>query len=89
MGKFTPGMWIVDYCTPHGSGDGYHRVLGADGEVVCDFPGEDTDMEAVYAQLMAAAPALLQCVKDLVPIWESGIDEPWVAGARALVKRLE
>ena len=45
-----------------------------------------TESEA-NARLMAAAPDLLAALKDLLPMWESGIKEPWVEAARAAIAK--
>lgn len=41
------------------------------------------------AYVMAAAPDLLQALKDLLPMWESGIEAPWIEAARLAIAKAE
>lgn len=39
------------------------------------------------ANLIAAAPELLEALESLLPMWSSGIDEPWVKKARQAIAK--
>ena len=73
-------------------------IVSADGILVADlwadYPDinlglpEQTELQA-NARLLKAAPKLLDALKKLLPMWESGIDEPWVYEARAAIREAE
>ena len=84
--KHTPGPWHYELHLPRGSADGYFRITASSGWVIADLPDDGTDNDA---RLIAAAPDMLAALKDLLPMWESGIDEPWVKAARAAITKAE
>lgn len=38
-------------------------------------------------RLFAAAPDLLAALSELLPLWENGIEEPWIIRARAAIAK--
>jgi hypothetical protein len=64
-GKHTPGPWRYD--KSHNAHPGAHRVLGPDGEVLADYGWfQRFDEAEANARLIAAAPRLLELVKECV-----------------------
>lgn len=45
------------------------------------------DEQSANARLIAAAPDLLAALEELLPMWSSGIDEPWVERARNAIAK--
>ena len=80
MTKYTPGPWRVP--TENGC-----YVSAENGYQICSL--DPRHNRRIDADLIAAAPELLQSVKDLLPILESGIKEPWVLKAQLLLERLD
>ena len=84
--KHTPGPWMVaDDCV---------RVItmptADDYQIAhCDAGAFSPDYEecAANATLIAAAPDLLAALEGLLPMWESGIKEPWIEAARAAIAK--
>jgi hypothetical protein len=64
---------------------GYRAIIDEDGFTVCN----PSPMGEANARLIAAAPDLLASLKELMPLWSSGIDEPWVQRARAAIAKAE
>ena len=68
MSAHTPGPWTIEESMP---GDGHHFIHGADGTcVLCPDDGwnsnyRDYDSRLANARLIAAAPELLDCCKEL------------------------
>lgn len=97
--KHTSGPWHVGGSasskTPIQKYD-YARVWAKDGAAVCEISirrqlgtkGASQE-ELDNARLIAAAPDLLAALKDLLPMWGSGIAEPWVIRARAAIAKAE
>jgi len=82
----TPGPWHV-----HPWGDNSYEINSTQ-LTVCNVPGfsdetVDSGSAESNARLIAAAPDLLEALEGLMPMWESGIDEPWVRKARAAIKK--
>jgi hypothetical protein len=44
---------------------------------------------AALSQLRSSTSELLETLKELLPMWESGINEPWVEAARAAIRKAE
>lgn len=83
----TPGPWVAEPMigTPDviwiGNSDGYvAQITREDGIERCDWAD---------ARLIAEAPAMLAALRNLLPLWSSGIDEPWVNDARAILARID
>ena len=88
----TPGPWTLSPWTAssdiaiHGYNDGQRQWIG---DVVGDTDSEhatDANRDA-NARLIAAAPDMLEALKGLMPMWQSGIDEPWVKAARDAIAK--
>jgi len=66
-------------------------IVNWQGMVVDEDTGRD--VAAVYnkkdAPLLAAAPRLFRSLKKCLPVWESGIKEPWIREAQELLAELE
>lgn len=62
--KHTPGPWTADECTDH---DGYRTIRPGDGTPNGDIHAEviATVYEDADAQLIAAAPELLEALRTL------------------------
>ena len=43
----------------------------------------------ISLHLIDEAPAMLAALRNLLPLWSSGIDEPWVRDARAILARID
>jgi hypothetical protein len=80
--KFTPGPWYVEETNP----EEYDINTGDGGENIA-FVSIEPQARAANALLIAAAPELLEALQGLLPMWESGIEEPWVKKARAAIKK--
>lgn len=61
----------------------------AQSEVALVYPLAMPDRKTgdANARLIAAAPDLLAALENLMPLWSSGIDEPWVEQARAAIAK--
>lgn len=62
---------------------GYRAIVDADGYTVCN----PSPMGEANARLIAAAPDLLAALSELLPLWENGIEEPWIIRARAAIAK--
>lgn len=89
MNKHTPGPWYANQ-----SGLIYAVSDDADESIlICDVEGMDPDypnrawQPVANARLIAAAPDLLAALEEMLPMWSSGIEEPWVLRARAAIAR--
>lgn len=67
------------------------HVMTEDGYAICDmattYSSLKYDEHLANARLIAAAPELLEALESLLPIWSSGIDEPWVKKARQAIAK--
>lgn len=95
MTKHTPGPWHVEIgqaaCFHDGNRASIVHSFRDNGEVIYRtiaevWPGSE-DIDLVDARLIAAAPDLLAALKDLLPVWECGIKEPWVEAARVAIAK--
>lgn len=73
MSGHTPGPWHYEAGRVWRCGDYEDAVAYMDDE-------RD-------GHLIAAALDLLEAIEGLIPMWESGIDEPWVSKAREAIKK--
>ncbi len=84
MSKHTPGPWKPTY-----ESDPYRLVDHTDGREIAAVSGVDNENRDANARLIAAAPDLLEALKGLLPMWESGVSEPWVEAAKAAIAKAE
>ena len=76
----TPAPWAV------GSNGASIKIVDSDGKAIAMVtPRRDR----WNVDLIASAPELLSAVKELLPMWESGIEEPWIKRARAAIAKAE
>lgn len=92
--KPTPGPWfvrtrkqgekVVDCFVAAKDVQGFPY----DAEIMGDDEYRDgIERKLADANLIAAAPDLLTSLQELLPMWLSGIDEPWVRRARAAIAK--
>ena len=86
MTQHTPGPW---YPTAHSSGRYSVVCAHAYDIATIDDRGNGAGVNAANARLIAAAPDLLAALRGLLPMWESGINEPWVTAAREAIAKAE
>ena len=82
----TPGPWNLH--TYEGYSEVNHLEINANGAfgTICSLSDSNGSSKA-NASLISAAPEMLEALQNLLPMWESGIDEPWITKAReAIIK---
>lgn len=92
--KHTPGPWSI-YHSKFGPEVRTDDVNADQRIAVCHYAttlrADCEDMESgeheANARLIAAAPDLLASLKELIPLWSSGIDEPWVKRAKEAIAK--
>ena len=89
MSEYTPGPWTVE---EYGEDDCPALVIHKDTESrVCFMatPGSHGDPAKIEAdaRLIAAAPDLLEALRDLVSEWDDGLDDPFWNAARAAIAK--
>ena len=89
MNKITPGPWAIYYLANDVETYGDNAncpIITADNDEteICGVIDNPAD-----ARLISAAPDLLASLKELLPMWESGIQEPWVIRAKAVIAKAE
>ena len=57
--------------------------------IIQSWEDHEDKVDIESCSIHAAAPDLLAALKDVMPMWESGISEPWVLAARAAIARAE
>lgn len=90
MSKHTPGPWLIGKRSPGG-----YSLINADGwqslaRVVTVMEGDNRPFAegVANARLIAAAPDLLEALKELLDQDEHGEDEIWVRNkARAAIAK--
>ena len=93
MSEHTPGP--LEVSTENGGvtyiKDTTGRYLGIVSNLADGINNDARKVEQLAnAQLWATAPKLLESLKELLPLWQSGIDEPWVRRAKdAIAKATE
>lgn len=80
----TPGPWIV-YGAPGNVWAPFDQKNVANAYIA----DRDRETQSANARLIAEAPAMLAALRNLLPLWSSGIDEPWVSDARAILSRID
>lgn len=92
----TPGPWSLDLknidmdLSGHVSVDApNHGALAQVVWLMADDKslGRNSPMCEANARLIAAAPDLLASLQELLPMWSSGIEEPWVQRARDAIAK--
>lgn len=84
--RFTPGPWAASGHYVYRDGPGAQGSIPL-AHTLSDFKGiAERDANA---RLIAEAPAMLEALRNLLPLWSSGIDEPWVRDARAILARID
>ena len=81
--KHAPRLWKVVIWK--GEHDTKYHVIADNESCIASFSARENG--AVNAHLIAAAPDLLEAVENLLPMWSSGIDEPWIKQAREAVRK--
>lgn len=93
MSKHTPGPWAATPCLDVGRYGPPWTIRVDKQTVVASLIGaalhRGAETAEANARLIAAAPDLLAALKELLPMWESGIREPWVERARAAIAKAE
>ena len=85
--KHTPGPWSVNVIGQHWNNKSLKHIevtFGQDGECICDTVYNPSD-----ANLIAAAPDLLEALKNMVTAYEyeASIDNPALLAARAAISK--
>ena len=85
--KHTPGPWSVNVIGQHWNNKSLKHIevtFGQDGECICDTVYNPSD-----ANLIAAAPDLLEALQNMVTAYEyeASIDNPALLAARAAISK--
>lgn len=81
--KFEAGQVGTAFLWDEVQGDETER------EVAQVHPRADLAGTIALHNAQQEAPAMLAALRNLLPLWSSGIDEPWVRGARAILSRID
>jgi len=93
MNKFTPGPWVwVE--EPELIGSEMPKIVGANGELVCDFgsceqyyPTEGDPPSGADKYLMVAAPELLEALEDAIQYLEPLLPDEALVPHRAVIAK--
>lgn len=85
--KGTPGPWMINVIGPHWNNKSLTHIeitFGDDGECICDTVYKSED-----AQLIAAAPELLEALQDALHAYDKhGEHSEWDFARTAIAKAL-